>query len=130
MNATRRSLAALTCASAALLVGGAVLSATSSSPKAYVLGEIDVKDAQGYQAYVAAATPIVTKFGGVYLARGGRTVPLEGATPAGRVVVVEFPSLAAAQKFEASPEYLEVAAIRHRTATSRFFIVEGTAAPR
>jgi uncharacterized protein (DUF1330 family) len=39
--------------------------------------------------------------------------------------IIEFPSLAAAQSFEAAPESLAAGQIRHRTATSRIFIVEG-----
>ena len=105
----------------------ALQAANAPTPKAYVLGEIDVHDAEAYKPYGAAALPLVTKYGGVYLARGGRTVPLEGAAPAGRIVVVEFPSLAAAQAFEDSAEYRNVAKIRQKASTGRLFIVEGTA---
>ncbi len=116
-------------ASAGLFIGtsGAIHAAEAPALKAYVVGEIDVKDAEGYKAYVAAATPLVAKFGGVYLARGGRTAAVEGAAPAGRVVVLQFPSLEAAQTFMKSPEYTKVADIRHHTASSRLFIVEGLA---
>jgi uncharacterized protein (DUF1330 family) len=96
--------------------------------KAYVVGEFTVTDPQGYKDYAAATTPIVAKFGGVYLARGGKTVSVEGPSPAGRVVVIEFPSLAAAQAFEAAPEYIAIAPQRQRASTGRVYIVEG--APR
>jgi uncharacterized protein (DUF1330 family) len=54
---------------------------------------------------------------------------VEGDAPAGRIVVIEFVSLAAAQSFEDSAEYQAVAALRHKAARSRLFLVEGTAAP-
>ncbi len=101
--------------------------ADKPQPKGYVIGEIDVTDAEGYKAYAAAAGPVVAKFGGTYLVRGGRTVTVEGKAPAGRVVLVEFASAAAAEKFENSEEYRKVAEARHRTATSRLFIAEGLA---
>ncbi|MEO7053357.1 MAG: DUF1330 domain-containing protein [Rhizomicrobium sp.] len=101
--------------------------AADVTPKAYVIGEVNVTDAETYKTYAAKTSPIVAKFGGIYIARGGRSVPVEGAAPAGRIVVIQFPSLAAAQAFESSEEYLKVAPIRQRSSTGRFFIVEGTA---
>jgi len=101
--------------------------AASKTPKAYVIGEVNVTDPETYKTYAAKTSPIVAKFGGIYIARGGQSVPVEGAGPAGRVVVIEFPSLAAAKAFETSAEYLKVAPIRQRSSTGRFFIVEGTA---
>jgi len=59
--------------------------------------------------------------------RGGQTVAVEGDAPAGRIVVIEFVSLAAAQSFEDSAEYRDVADLRHKAARSRVFLVEGTA---
>lgn len=99
----------------------------AKAPRAYVIGEVNVTDPETYKTYAAKTSPIVAKFGGIYIARGGQTVPVEGAGPAGRIVVIEFPSLAAAKAFEASAEYLKVAPIRQRSSTGRFFIVEGTA---
>ena len=101
--------------------------AAPKTPKAYVIGEVNVTDMDTYKTYAAKTSPIVAKFGGIYIARGGASVPVEGAAPAGRIVVIEFPSLAAAKAFEASPDYLKVAPIRQRSSTGRFFIVEGTA---
>jgi len=101
--------------------------AAPKAPKAYVIGEVNVTDMDTYKTYAAKTSPIVAKFGGIYIARGGASVPVEGAAPAGRIVVIEFPNLAAAKAFEGSAEYLKVAPIRQRSSTGRFFIVEGTA---
>ncbi|MEP6830385.1 MAG: DUF1330 domain-containing protein [Rhizomicrobium sp.] len=114
---------------AALVIAGFAATgarAADAPMRAYVVGEVNVTDAQTYKTYIAATTPIVAKFGGVYVARGGRSVPVEGAPPAGRIIMIQFPSLAAAQAFEGSAEYLKVAPIRQRSSTGRFFIVEGT----
>ena len=107
--------------------GNAARAAGSTPPKAYVIAEIQVADPEAYRAYVAKISPVVKRFGGIYLARAGRTESVEGSPPAGRVVVIEFPSFAAAQTFEKDPEHLAVAAMRQRAASSRVFIVEGAA---
>lgn len=110
-------------------VATAALSQQSVAPKAYVVAEIEVHDAAGFARDYAPKVPaILASFGGRYLARGGRTVPLEGRKPGGRIVVIEFPSLAAAQNFEASPAYQAVAPARHRAADTNAFIVEGVEA--
>jgi len=52
---------------------------------------------------------------------------VEGAEPNGRIVVIVFPSFAAAKAFQDAPERLAAGRIRHRIATSRIFAVEGAA---
>lgn len=101
--------------------------APAPAPKAYSVAEIAVEDAEGYKAYIAAAGPIVEKYGGVYMARGGETIGKEGEAPRGRIVIVEFPSLAAARAFYESAEYQAALPLRLKTATSRVYFVEGYA---
>jgi uncharacterized protein (DUF1330 family) len=109
------------------VAGVSLLPAASGAPKGYVISEINVTDADAYKQYASAVGPVVTKFGGKYLVRGGQTVAREGDPPAGRIVVIEFDSLVAARAFEDSPEYQTVAELRHKAAKSRVFLVEGTA---
>jgi uncharacterized protein (DUF1330 family) len=122
-----RNIMRVTLAAAAITGFTTAIARAADVPKAYVVGEVNVTDPEGYKAYAAATSPIVAKFGGTYIARGGRSVPVEGAPPAGRIVLIQFPSLAAAQAFEGSAEYLKVAPIRQHASTGRFFIVEGAA---
>lgn len=96
------------------------------APKGYVIAEIRVTNPEPYKAYVAAVTPMVAAFGGRYLVRGGSAEGREGAPPEGRIVVLEFPSVEAARAFNDSPEYAEIARLRHENAESRLMIVEGT----
>ncbi len=95
-------------------------------PKAYVIAEVEVRDAAAYEDYKSAVVPIVDQYGGRYIVRGGRIESVEGSDPSGRMVVIEFPHFAAAQAFLRSEEYRAVADIRHKTAISRIMIVEGT----
>ena len=107
--------------------GTAIERRASVTAPAYVIAEIEVTDAVGYQAYLAAISPVVERFGGTYLVRAGKTLQVEGAEPHGRVVVIAFPSFATAKAFEEAPEALAAGDIRHRTATSRIFVIEGYA---
>jgi uncharacterized protein (DUF1330 family) len=113
---------------AALVVaatGFTLLQAATTAPKGYVIAEISVTDPEAYKQYAATVPPILAKFGGKYLVRGGQTVAEEGEPPSGRIVVIEFDSLAAARSFEDSPEYQAVAPLRRKAARSRVFLVEG-----
>lgn len=114
-------------ATIALILGGlsTLVHAALAVPKAYVIAEITVTDPEAYKAYIAAVGPVVAHFGGEYRVRGGQIVPLEGEPPKGRIVVIEFKSLAVARTFEDSAEYAAVAPLRLKAATSRIYLVEG-----
>jgi uncharacterized protein (DUF1330 family) len=96
-----------------------------ASAKAYVIAEITVRDPGAYEKYKTIIKPLVEKYGGHYLVRAGRVEGVDGVAPSGRVILLEFPSFAAAEAFEKSPENLAAATIRHKAAKSRLFIVEG-----
>jgi len=120
-------------AAAAAIFGAAVGTAaaagrqTPGAPKAYIVTEVDVTgDAEAFQRdYAAHAAATTVPFGGRYLVRGGRTVSLEGEPPKGRIVISVFDSVEQAQAWRNSPEYVKIAAVRLREATSRQYIVEG-----
>lgn len=105
----------------------AALSAGAAPPKGYVVAEIDVKDPEAYRDYVAVAFPVIQKFGGRFLTRGGTTIPVEGRPPAQRVMIIEFASLEQAKAFEFSKDYTDIAPLRQKSADSRLFLVEGAA---
>jgi uncharacterized protein (DUF1330 family) len=119
----------LTCLGAAVLlgIGYAAGAADAPSAKAYLLAEINVTDQRAYAPYAAQTPPILAKYGGHYLVRGGRTESLEGPAPAPRVAVIEFPSMAAAQGYYRSAEYQKIVPVRQSGSTGRLFLVEGTA---
>lgn len=95
------------------------------SPAAFVVAEIDVHDPVAYEEYKSKAARLIANYGGRYLVRGGSTEIIEGQPPHGRLIVIEFPSIAAAKAFLESDEYRPVAAVRHKSATSRLILVEG-----
>ena len=84
-------------------------------PTALWIAHVHVTDAEAYGRYAKGATEAITAHGGVFLARGGRYVQLEG-NDRPRNVVARFPSLQAAEDCYRSPEYQ--AALAHAKGAS------------
>ena len=93
--------------------------------KGYVIANIDVRDADGYEAYRSRTAEIIARHGGRFLVRGGKVEVREGEPGIARFVVIEFPDMEAARAFYDSPDYQAV--LPHRTANSEgtLFLVEG-----
>jgi uncharacterized protein (DUF1330 family) len=91
---------------------------------AYVIGEIDVTDPSLYDDYRKQVLATITKYGGRFLARGGKSEPLEGAAPK-RVVLLEFPSYEQAHKWYRSPEYAPLIELRKKASRGRLVLVDG-----
>lgn len=75
-------------------------------PTALWIAHVTVTDSDAYGKYAKAAGPAIAGHGGVFLARGGRYVQLEGNDRA-RNVVARFPSVEAAVACYNSPAYQE-----------------------
>lgn len=97
---------------------------------AYVVVEIEVKDAQRYERYKQLAPPSIAKFGGKYLARGGTTETLEGSWSPKRLVILEFPTLERAREWWGSEEYAEAKGLRQACAATKMVLLEGLPQPR
>ena|SRR5579864_4821148 len=95
--------------------------------KAYWIAAIEVADAEKYQSYVAMVGGILAKYRGRFLVRGGACEVVEGSVRP-RVVVIEFPDRATAEKCYRSPEYSAAKAIRNSASMGDVVIVEGYAA--
>lgn len=92
---------------------------------AYLVAHVDVHDATGFEQYRIQVMPVVAAYGGRYLVRGGALETLEGAEQQRRLVILEFPSMSAAQSFYHSPEYAPVLQLRLDSAASDIVLVEG-----
>ena len=95
------------------------------SKPAYLVVDAKSSAPERMGEYRRLAQIAVEKFGGRYLVRGGAGEVFEGDWRPERLVVVEFPGMAAAKSFYASPEY--VAARQARAGISAFdmLLVEG-----
>ena len=92
---------------------------------AYLIGLIEVTDAKQYSQYTQRTPEVIAKFGGRFIARGGKTVTLEGTDEKRRVVILEFPDLRRAREFYHSEEYQQVKGLRQAAAGAQFILVEG-----
>jgi uncharacterized protein (DUF1330 family) len=92
---------------------------------AYIIIEIEIIDKELYSDYIRRVRPIVEKYGGCYLARGGKVTPLAGDWSPERIVLIEFPSLAELKQCFDSQEYKAVAPLREQSTHGKAIIVEG-----
>lgn len=94
-------------------------------PVYMVIEAKEVMDKNKYIEYIKQVPPIVEKFGGKYLARGGKVTVVSGDWNPARVIIIEF---ASTDKFNAwwnSPEYRLVAPLREQSAKVNAVIIEG-----
>jgi uncharacterized protein (DUF1330 family) len=92
----------------------------------FVIAEVDVTDPGTFQKYAEKAPGTIAQYGGRYVIRGGKFDSVEGDAPK-RFVVIQFDSVEKAKAWEDSPEYNAIKPIRHSSAKSRVFIIEGYA---
>jgi uncharacterized protein (DUF1330 family) len=92
---------------------------------AYVIVDLDVHDAGAFEEYRKQVPAVIERYGGRYLARGGRSEAVEGDWQPRRVVLLEFPSWDRAMEFYRSPEYRPLRDLRLRSARSKIVLAEG-----
>jgi uncharacterized protein (DUF1330 family)/quinol monooxygenase YgiN len=92
---------------------------------AFYIAEFEVSDPEGLKPYSARVQSTLAPFGGRFVKRGGVIAALEGEPPKG-MVMIAFDSVQQAQAWYDSPAYREIRPIRHRSAKTRAYVVEGT----
>ena len=92
---------------------------------AYLIVQSTISDEPQYQKYRDAVMPLIGKFGGKAIVRGGKVEGLEGRHDGRRMVIFEFPSMDALKGFWNSPEYVPVKKIRQGAATLDVWAVAG-----
>lgn len=92
---------------------------------AYMIVEVETTDEALMAEYRKHTPGLVAKFGGRFIVRGGKTRTLEGDWTPSRVVVLEFPSYEAAEKFYDSTDYKPVLEMRLRAGQCKAIIVDG-----
>lgn len=99
-------------------------------PAAYLIGQIDVSDPDGYaKEYLPKAREIIKAHGGRLIAAAGaasgsQVVAVDGEPPK-RVVIYMYPSMEALRAWRNDPEYVQVRRIGEKYARYRTFAVEG-----
>ncbi len=95
---------------------------------AYLISEVDVHDAAGFEAYRTIAARAIAQYGGRYLVRGGAAEAIEGGPPPKNIIVAEFPSMEVLRQWYASPEYAEALKFRRTALDRRLIFIEGVPA--
>lgn len=99
-------------------------------PHAYLIGQIDVSDPEGYaKEYLPKAKEIIKSHGGQLIAAAGaaggsQVVAIDGAAPK-RVVIYEYPSMEALRAWRNDPAYVQVRHAGEKYAKYNTFAVEG-----
>jgi uncharacterized protein (DUF1330 family) len=100
-------------------------------PPAYLIGQIDVSDPEGYaKEYLPKARAIIKSHGGRLIAAAGaaatgsQVVAIDGEAPK-RVVIYMYPSMEALNAWRNDPEYVQVRRVGEKYAKYHTFAVEG-----
>jgi uncharacterized protein (DUF1330 family) len=100
-------------------------------PPAFLIGQIDVSDPDGYaKEYLPKAREIIKAHGGRLIAAGGaaasgsQVVAVDGEAPK-RVIIYMYPSMEALQAWRNDPAYVQVRRVGEKYARYHTFAVEG-----
>jgi uncharacterized protein (DUF1330 family) len=94
-------------------------------PSAYILANITVTNPEQYEEYKKLSSAAMKAHGAEVCVRGGKVEVLEGDWKPDRVVLLKFPSVEAARKFNDSVEYAAARKSRQGAAIMRMTLIEG-----
>jgi uncharacterized protein (DUF1330 family) len=95
---------------------------------AYLIVEHIITDHDLFETYRTQVGPLIAKYGGRYLTKGGsHRLPEGGHWSPQRVVIIEFPDMAALDAWYCAPEYQPLIALRKRCTSEldMFITLEG-----
>jgi len=106
---------------------------SQARPPAYLIGEIQVSNPEGYaKEYLPKAREIIKSHGGKLIAAAGaaatgaQVVAIDGDAPK-RVVIYAYPNMEALLAWRNDPAYVEVRSVGEKYAKYHTFAVEGAA---
>lgn len=91
---------------------------------AYIVAHIDVTNPAQYEQYKVLSSLAMKAHDAKLLVRGGEEVVVEGSSLK-RTVIIEFPSVKAAQNFYNSPQYRRARNAREGAAKVDMCIIQG-----
>lgn len=95
---------------------------------AYLVVEHIITDAAKFEEYRVKVAPMIAKFGGRYITKGNtHRMPEGGHWKPERMVIIEFPDMAAVEAWYHSPEYQPLIALRKSCTSDQdmLFVLEG-----
>ena len=92
----------------------------------YLLVDVDIHNIDEYKKYLDKVKPMVEKFGGKYLIKGGEIDAKEtDLWKPTRIVLVQFPNKISALNWYNSEEYRPLKNLRLNNANSNILFIEG-----
>ena len=91
----------------------------------YIIAQLKFTRRELYNRYQSRFADVFRKFRGKLLVADEHPVVVEGSWERDKVVIMEFPDEAAAQQFQTSPEYQEIAVDRKAGADAIVLTVQG-----
>ena len=95
----------------------------------HVIIDIKVLNKNMYSEYIKKVPPIIKKFGGRYLARGGKITTISGTWHPERVILLEFDNAEQVNNWLTSREYTEVATLRENSTVTNAILIESGPIP-
>ena len=92
---------------------------------AFVIFDVDISDMARYQEFMTGVKPALEMAGAKYLARGGAHKVHEGDWEPRRIVLLEFPSVAAWESFYNGETYQGLKSVRDACSSARLVSVQG-----
>ena len=92
---------------------------------AYAIFQIKITNKENYKKYVNSVSPIVKKFQGEYLVRGGKSEVVLGKWELPRTVIVKFPTFDIAMNWYNSDDYKPIKKLREDNSEANCLIIEG-----
>ena len=92
---------------------------------AYLIVNVQITDPDRYAEYIKVVPPTLAKFGGKYLARGGRSERIEGVYEPKRMVILQFDTFEQAKAWWASEDYRHPKSLRQSSSITDMILVEG-----
>ena len=91
----------------------------------YFLAQINIRDREAYQQYLAGFDEIFDRYQGRVLAVDDSVDVLEGTWEYGRTVLIEFPDRDKLLAWYGSPEYQRLALLRRRSSDANIALLSG-----
>jgi uncharacterized protein (DUF1330 family) len=92
----------------------------------FFVAEVEIHDPDTFMEYAKQFESTLSPFGGRLLSFGSSIVPIEGIEKSSaRAAIVLFPNEKARRDWFDSAAYKKIAPIRHKSASTRAFAVEG-----
>ncbi len=92
---------------------------------AYMIINVEVTNPEAFKEYQERIPPVLEKFEGKYLIRGGDAERWEGSWMPHRIIMLEFPTMDHARRLYESDDFTHLKAIRFQSANTDMIVVEG-----